>query len=45
MEHVSVNTVDVVNLKINGIACRAPAGATVLEAAHGAGSPSLRCVI
>ena len=37
MEHVSVNTVDVVNLKINGIACRAPAGATVLEAAHGAG--------
>ena len=37
MEHVRVNTVDVVNLKINGIACRAPAGATVLEAAHGAG--------
>ena len=41
MEHVSVNTVDVVNLKINGIACRAPAGATVPER----GSPSLRCVI
>ena len=37
MEHVSVNTVDVVNLKINGIACRSPAGATVMEAAHGAG--------
>lgn len=45
MEHVSVNTVDVVNLKINGIACRAPAGATVLEAPTERGSPSLRCVI
>ena len=31
MEHVSVNTVDVVNLKINGIACLAPAGALYQE--------------
>ena len=44
MEHVSVNTVDVVNLKINGIACRAPAGATVLEAARNAGAKAVELV-
>ena len=37
MKSVNVNTVDMVNIKINGIACRAPAGSTVLEAAHIAG--------
>lgn len=37
MESVNVNTVDMVNVKINGIACRAPAGSTILDAAHTAG--------
>ena len=37
MKSVNVSTVDVVNVKINGIACRAPAGSTILEAAHAAG--------
>jgi len=37
MNSVNVNTVDMVNIKINGIACRAPAGSTILEAAHSAG--------
>lgn len=37
MKSVNVNTVDMVNLKINNIPCRAPAGSTILEAAHAAG--------
>ncbi len=37
MKRVNVNTVDMVNIKINGIACRAPAGSTILDAAHAAG--------
>lgn len=37
MKSVNVNTVDMVNLKINNIPCRAPAGSTILDAAHSAG--------
>ena len=37
MKNVNVSTVDMVNIKINGIACRAPAGSTILDAAHAAG--------
>ena len=37
MKSVNINTVDVVNIKINGIACQAVAGSTILEAAHSAG--------
>ena len=37
MKNVNVSTVDMVNIKINGIACRAPAGSTILDAAHSAG--------
>ena len=37
MEKLNLQTVDMVNLKINNIPCRAPAGSTILEAAHAAG--------
>ena len=37
MKNVNVNTVDMVNIKINGISCCAPAGSTILDAAHTAG--------
>ena len=37
MRSENISTIDMVNVKINGIACRAPAGSTILEAAHAAG--------
>lgn len=37
MKSVNISTVDMVDVKINGIPCRAPAGSTILEAAHAAG--------
>ncbi len=37
MEKLNLQTVDMVNLRINNIPCRAPAGSTILEAAHAAG--------
>lgn len=37
MEKLNLQTVDMVNLKINNIPCRAPAGSTILETAHAAG--------
>ena len=37
MISVNVDTMDMVNIKINGIPCQAPAGSTILEAAHAAG--------
>ncbi len=37
MKSVSVDTMDMVNIKINGIPLQAPAGSTILEAAHAAG--------
>ncbi len=32
-----VDTMDMINIKINGIPCQAPAGSTILEAAHASG--------
>lgn len=37
MESVNIQTVDMVNIKINGIPCRALAGSTILDAANAAG--------
>lgn len=37
MEKLNFQTVDMVNLKINNIPCRAPTGSTILETAHAAG--------
>ncbi|MEM5780358.1 MAG: NADH-dependent [FeFe] hydrogenase, group A6 [Lawsonibacter sp.] len=37
MNNINVTTVDMVNVTINGVPCRAPAGSTILEAAHAAG--------
>lgn len=37
MDLFKLETVDMVNLKINNIACRAKAGSTILQAAHEAG--------
>lgn len=37
MEKLNLQTVDMVELNINNIPCRAPAGSTILEAAHAAG--------
>ena len=37
MDQFALETVDMIGLKINNVACRAPAGSTILEAARAAG--------
>lgn len=37
MNNINVSTIDMISVTINGVPCRAPAGSTILEAAHAAG--------